>query len=221
MKKRLAVRAALVAAMFGATLLASCALPAALLLIACGFGWHDIRKNRRKNRSPILLDSAPEENIRHPEKLRGQIRFRIRPNIYLFYLESMHSSKAVRALYGIDGTDIDRFLEKKRLHALPGFPVYRLLDGGNGICLFARHPLFDATIPEYPVVFRIFRENGYAVRLVDKAAQIFGRWAWLADYCSFSQGPARTWLLRTLLPSLHHAAGCADFSAYPIHLISQ
>lgn len=97
------------------------ALPAALLLIACGFGWHDIRKNRRKNRSPILLDSALEENIRHPEKLRGQIRFRIRPNIYLFYLESMHSSKAVRALYGIDGTDIDRFLEKNGFTLYPDF----------------------------------------------------------------------------------------------------
>ena len=199
-KKRLAVRAALVAAMFGATLLASCALPAALLLIACGFGWHDIRKNRRKNRSPILLDSAPEENIRHPEKLRGQIRFRMRPNIYLFYLESMHSSKAVRALYGIDGTDIDRFLEKNGFTLYPDFLSTACWTAGTAFALFARHPLFDATIPEYPVVFRIFRENGYAVRLVDKAAQIFGRWAWLADYCSFSQGPARTWLLRTLLP---------------------
>lgn len=104
----------------------------------------------RKNRSPILLDSAPEENIRHPEKLRGQIRFRMRPNIYLFYLESMHSSKAVRALYGIDGTDIDRFLEKNGFTLYPDFLSTACWTAGTAFALFARHPLFDATIPEYP-----------------------------------------------------------------------
>ena len=152
---------------------------------------HDLRRNLRKGSgTPIYMDE-PLHAKPDPANKKADIPFTEHPNIYCFYLESVHSEKAIQELYHSDaGQDIRLFLEKY------GYRVYPEANATMDWTIVSRISLMEHRIPwDYkdrgfirsPWALRILRENGYRIKLfdVDNTAYVLGDYTDAADFCSF------------------------------------
>lgn len=169
-------------------------LPAAatlLLFVYFALSCYDLRRNLKKGGgTPIYTDEPPHKDS-SSENREVEIPFTEHPNIYCFYLESVHSEKAIQELYHSDvGQDIRLFLKKY------GYRVYPEANSTMDWTIVSRISLMEHRIPwDYndrgfihnPWVLRILQENGYRIKLfdVDNTAYVLGDYADAADFCSF------------------------------------
>ena len=73
-----------------------------LLFVYFALSCYDLRRNLKKGGgTPIYTDEPPHEDS-SSENREVEIPFTEHPNIYCFYLESVHSEKAIQELYHSD-----------------------------------------------------------------------------------------------------------------------
>lgn len=162
-----------------------------LLFVYFALSCYDLRRNLKKGGgTPIYTDEPPHEDS-SSENREVEIPFTEHPNIYCFYLESVHSEKAIQELYHSDaGQDIRLFLENY------GYRVYPEANATMDWTIVSRISLMEHRIPwDYndrgfihnPWVLRILQENSYRIKLfdVDNTAYVLGDYADAADFCSF------------------------------------
>lgn len=162
-----------------------------LCLVYLALSCHDLRRNIGKGGGVPIYTDEPLHTEAAPTRGKAEIPFSEHPNIYCFYLESVHSEKAIQELYHSDaGQDIRLFLEKY------GYRVYPEGNATMDWTIVSRTSLIEHRIPwDYndrgfirsPWVLRILRENGYRIKLfdVDNTAYVLGDYADAADFCSF------------------------------------
>lgn len=85
-----------------------------LALYGC-FAFYDLLKNWSRPKTPVF---ASEETI---AKTSGQkhVRFVKKPNVYLMLLESMHSSEALKRIYGVHTERAEYILQKNNFTIYP------------------------------------------------------------------------------------------------------
>lgn len=162
-----------------------------LCLVYFALSCHDLRRNIGKGGGTSIYTDEPLHTESVPTCDKAEIPFSEHPNIYCFYLESVHSEKAIQELYHSDvGQDVRLFLEKY------GYRVYPEANATMDWTIVSRTTLIEHRIPwDYndrgsirnPWVLRILRENGYRIKLfdVDNTAYVLGEYADAADFCSF------------------------------------
>lgn len=159
-----------------------------------------------------------------PRDERSDIpRFARRPNVWLLFLEAIHSFEAAKEIYGIDASEAESFLRRQGFRIYAPFYSTTSWTVGSACALLTRYPFFDQFLPEYPIVLRTFRDNGYRMQVFDSGAYVFGRWEWLMDYASFALRGAGRKLFRSFLPLfaqsslLRKAIGISDPYTSDVH----
>ena len=161
-----------------------------LLVFYLHLSLHDLRKNFFQKKQVVFTnDDGKMRPQPHAECIH--IDFLIKPNVYIFFLESFNSAKAIRRIYKSEvGAKTQAFLESM------GYVVYPDANANldytvNSLTTLVenRYPLFyneEHALPE-PFTFRVFKENGYSLSLfdIDNSPFVLGRYADMADQCSF------------------------------------
>lgn len=159
-----------------------------ILLIYLAFSVYDLSKNFIKPKTILFADLTQKDLLDISD-----IKFRMKPNIYLFFLESMNSAKTLKDLYNSDaGEKLAQNL------AVKGLTIYPEAHANMDWTLYTRTNLFEltytpqnkgpATKLRYPVItFDILKINGYSINIFTHATYIFGVLSDYADFCAFNE----------------------------------
>ncbi|MBQ4133101.1 MAG: hypothetical protein IJD04_05135, partial [Desulfovibrionaceae bacterium] len=169
-------------------LLLSPAVLSGLLIVYLGFSLFDLYKKNNPQKELLVYETMGTSEARQSVSTEAPERpFKHKPNVYLFFLESIHSEKAAELIYGIPpDPEMAEFYQKH------GFTVYENFFSNNAWTLHSLNSLIEnklnAIISELeypPYVIRHFLQNGYKLNLFDNYAYAFVRYSKWADYCSF------------------------------------
>lgn len=158
-----------------------------LLAIYALFSIRDLLKNCSRPKTLIYTD---EQTPMIKKRLNPEFRFREKPNIYLFFLESTHSPKAVREIYNSSIDDLADFLKKN------GFKVYEDAHSNADWTFDVRTQVFEMEykkkfvssydkMDSLPPGLEIFVGNGYKINIFDSAPYVFGIYENIAAYACF------------------------------------
>lgn len=157
----------------------------ALLAIWVGFSLKDLARNRRKPQKSFV--NAPEPAtapIEGDSAVRPAILPR-KPNIYFLFLESLHSGRALEALYGHDDDGLAAFLKAN------GFTVFPHAHSNAYGTTYSLNTLLNmdssvhGPLKQAPPAFQWLHANGYSLHLVDCSAYTFSHyvpWATTFNY---------------------------------------
>ncbi|WP_165067302.1 hypothetical protein [Desulfovibrio sp. ZJ200] len=160
----------------------------ALLFIYLCFSFADFVKNlhKPKHAMPMLQRPGEKSIVVIDDKDNPLPRMATTPNIYLLFLESIHSAKTLKKIYGIDDAGLGEFLQNK------GFTIFsRSCSNEYGTTVSLNtilnmssegwKPLQDA-----PPAFRWLKASGYTINLIDCALYTFAHYVPYCDYFNFS-----------------------------------
>ncbi|MBQ4133500.1 MAG: hypothetical protein IJD04_07205 [Desulfovibrionaceae bacterium] len=187
-------KARLIANLSGLTvfvLLSSLLSPAVLsglLIVYLGFSLFDLYKKNNPQKELLVYEQLCAAGAKQSVSSEKPERpFKYKPNVYLLFLESMHSEKAAKLIYNIPPDPA--MAEFYREH---GFTVYEDFFSNNGQTLYALNSLIENKLTDYvgqleypPYALRHFLQNGYKFNLFDYSHYVFSRYSRWADYCSF------------------------------------
>lgn len=112
-RSRRITQVSIIALFLVATAFVSIAVLTAVLALYTAVSLFDVRKNlRATNRKPA---ARPKGSSPQADKA---IEFKHKPNVYVLFLESFHSSQALKDIYGIDSSDVRDHLQDN------GFTLY-------------------------------------------------------------------------------------------------
>lgn len=224
---KLYLRIIAVSAIFTVVILISIVLShaavVAILLIYLLFSLYDLKKKYKTVRYPLVSDTHTHTHEAAGTSGATSPRFARRPNVWLLFLEAIHSFEAAKEIYGIDASEAESFLRRQGFRIYAPFYSTTSWTVGSACALLTRYPFFDQFLPEYPIVLRTFRDNGYRMQVFDSGAYVFGRWEWLMDYASFALRGAGRKLFRSFLPLfaqsslLRKAIGISDPYTSDVH----
>lgn len=161
-------------------------IPLSILIIYLFSSLFDFIHNY-KHPKTLLLQDLKEYKIDYDEKYS----FKIKPNVYLFYLESTSSSVALNAIYNSNfGEILEQFCTRL------GLTCYPEAFSNTDYTFNARENLFSMqnldiwtshyrTLSYYPKVLSIFKQNGYFISIYDPSKYVFGQYADMVDFCYF------------------------------------
>lgn len=127
----------------------------------------DFRKNLKTKR---ISDNNFSEEIK--EQTENTIQFKNKPNVYVLFLESFHSTEALNELYGIDNTELCNSLSDKN------FTLYKDIYSNRQntvhsftsmVCpnyLYNPDALTSSSQRSQSKVFSTFANNGYCLNLI-------------------------------------------------------
>lgn len=163
-----------------------------LLALYNFFALKDLIANNKKPKTVIFGDprgKSPETD--NSSSLQNGVKFKIFPNVYLFYLESMHSGRAMQIIYNSDSGHA----LGKRLADM-GFTVYPDAYSNYTWTLDTRESVFNMDYTASytasnskkdfkPKVIQIFKDNGYKINLFDRHPFVFGHYVNYLDYAYY------------------------------------
>ncbi len=159
-----------------------------LLLIYLAFSLFDLFKKNTRQKELLVYESLRSKDSKAVVSERKAKRpFKYKPNVYLLFLESIHSEKGAEQIYNIPpDPEMAIFYQKHK------FTVYDNFFSNNAWTLHSLNSLIEnklnAIISELsypPYVFNHFMQNGYKINIFDRGTYVFGRYSKWADYCSF------------------------------------
>ncbi len=139
-----------------------------------------------------------KNNIKIYEK--SNIILKYRPNIYVLFLESMHSAQALRLLYN-KNSNLSEILERNRFIVFDNvFSNECTTRHSLNSLLFMKSPAHNI-VDTIPVVFSVLRTNGYKISIYDNSIYAFGEYIQYVDFFNFYI-PKVIMLLCDLIPSI-------------------
>ena len=161
-----------------------------LLLFYMVLSLGDLKKNFVQKKQVIYSDNV--KNTRYKTYTDCiHVQFKSTPNVYIFYLESFNSEKALHEIYKSEaGAETRIFLESM------GYAVYSDANSNLDWTITSLTSLIENRLPLYyddrfaitePFTFRVFKENGYSLALFDvrNSLYVMARYADMVDKCSF------------------------------------
>lgn len=182
------------------------AIPNGLLLIYFAASLYDLFKNRSLPKTLLFNDYKRPQ--RPADTDASAISFAEKPNVYIFFMESLHSEQALQALYDTDeGKKIKKFFNDYN------YTVYDNAVSNTDWTLDSRTNLFEARYAQSftkprskaheAVALKVFKQNRYTINIFDHSPYILGLYAGMADFCFFSSTlPSRVSMLFQLAAPL-------------------
>ncbi len=167
-------------------LIFSLAVVNGILTALLAFSIFDLAKNFKVHKEIQISEASSPVNILN-EVARAN-KFKKTPNVYLLFLESMHSPIAAEMLYGIKKNDnMDEFWRDNK------FTHYDNIFSNAAYTVASIAALLENNINHNPIgtlfsiprVIKEFKSNGYKVNFFDNWQFAFLKYAGCADYCSF------------------------------------
>lgn len=190
--KRVTVLTGIIGLIVGISLIAawiSLYINLGLLLLYLISACNDFRRNITKPRT--ILFSDPPDHLSANASDETTIKFKHKPNIYFFYLESMHSGDAINKIYHSDyGKELEEALQKMGFSVFPdAYSNYTwTLDTRESVFNMAYTTSYTASTSKAdfrPEAIRIFRDNGYKIHLYDPHPFVFGHYSNFLDYAYY------------------------------------
>lgn len=188
-------------------------LSSALLAFWCGLLVHtvlavllllpaaaDMRKHWHDKKTSVFSSEALTASTADPGPTDGAVRLTTTPNIYVLFLESIHSAQALQELYGMDDGGVSEFLRGN------GFTVYEnsfsneLYTMASLYSLLNMKPFSSSNNNKEPEAFRILRANGYDVQLFDTYYHTMHPYAQYAAYFNYTIPRWVGWIYDKCIP---------------------
>lgn len=172
------------------------AVLAALLLLSAAL---DMRGHWHDKKLSVFSFDALKAATAEPAPTHGALQLQNTPNIYVLFLESIHSAQALRELYDMDDGGLADFLRGE------GFTVYEnsfsneLYTTASLYSLLQMKPCAEIAYKE-PEVFRILRANGYGIQLFDTYYHTMHPYAQYASYFNYTIPHWVGWLYDKFIP---------------------
>lgn len=146
-------------------------------------GLLDMRKHWHDPRQTVFSAAAFSRSSEDLRSTDGAVWLKEHPNIYVLFLESIHSAEALRTLYDMDDAGVADFLRENN------FTVFDGSFSTHTWTAFSLHSLLwmmpqSWTHKGEPEALRILRANGYKVELIDTNLYVFPQYAKYVAYCS-------------------------------------
>lgn len=160
----------------------------ALLAVYLCFSALDLNRNRKKPKHLVPLAHRPgekavplvdEDNTPLPQ-------MPAKPNIYILFLESIHSRAALELLYAMDDGGLEAFLSAN------GFSLFSQTCSNEYGTTLSLNTLLNmssegsAPLTDAPPAFRWLKASGYELNLIDCAIYTFAHYIPWCDYFNFS-----------------------------------
>ncbi len=161
----------------------SCALLNIVLFILLTTSFLDARKKASEVKE-ILFDERIEQ-LYSTDYTPRNVKLTHKPHIYLLLLESYHSARALKELYGIDDSQTDIFLQEQ------GFTDYENVFSNAHITFPSIANLLHAKLHQdtrrgSAFALDVLRENGYKCEFFDSQFYVFGEYMQEKDFASFA-----------------------------------
>ncbi len=142
--------------------------------------------HKPKHAMPMLQRPGEKSIVVNDEEGNPLPRIPSTPNIYLLFLESIHSTKALKKIYGIDDAGLGEFLQKK------GFTVFSRAHSNEYGTTVSLNTMLNMSsegwkpLQDAPPVFRWLKASGYTINLIDCALYTFAHYVPWCDFFNFS-----------------------------------
>ncbi len=185
--------AASVALLWASTFFSLLVINAMLLLLAacaCVDGFKQSGKTKT-----MLFSSHNERFLRPAERSEHGIRLERKPNIYVLFLESFHSERAMREIYGIDDSCTTKVFGEH------GFTLYDDVFCNEPSTVSSLMNLLNCSLLSSAeggmFALDVLRDNGYACEFFDNSFYAFGGLPQKGEYTTFNM-PGYVYLLYKL-----------------------
>ena len=159
-----------------------------ILVIYTCFALKDLYKNYKKPKNTVVLASKPNSKTIPLVDDNGKPipKFDNKHNIYILFLESLHSKKALQELYNIDDMGLSEFLEENqfRVFSRSCSNIFTTKYSLNTILNMKSESWVE--FEEAPLAFRWLKALGYEINLIDCGLYAFSHYIPWCDYFNFS-----------------------------------